>query len=125
MLSFCPETCEGFSEKYQYPYCKSSFGSSVELQVIARIVDGSKFDEFKAFYGDTLVTGVFLCNQENVAHTHSFHCLTIASAGFSRIFGYPVGIIGNNGVLFSESAKKVQLIFCSSAFNNRAVLSAY
>ncbi|CAH2296887.1 methylcrotonoyl- carboxylase beta chain, mitochondrial [Pelobates cultripes] len=51
-------------------------------EVIARIVDGSKFDEFKALYGDTLVTG------------------------FSRIFGYPVGIIGNNGVLFSESAKK-------------------
>ncbi|KAK0136056.1 Methylcrotonoyl-CoA carboxylase beta chain, mitochondrial [Merluccius polli] len=51
-------------------------------EVIARIVDGSKFDEFKAQYGDTLVTG------------------------FSRIFGYPVGIIGNNGVLFSESAKK-------------------
>uniref|UniRef100_A0AAY5KNS5 methylcrotonoyl-CoA carboxylase n=1 Tax=Esox lucius TaxID=8010 RepID=A0AAY5KNS5_ESOLU len=51
-------------------------------EVIARIVDGSKFDEFKAFYGDTVVTG------------------------FSRIFGYPVGIIGNNGVLFSESAKK-------------------
>ncbi|KAG8524663.1 Methylcrotonoyl-CoA carboxylase beta chain, mitochondrial, partial [Galemys pyrenaicus] len=51
-------------------------------EVIARIVDGSKFTEFKAFYGDTLVTG------------------------FARIFGYPVGIIGNNGVLFSESAKK-------------------
>uniref|UniRef100_A0A8C1IU28 methylcrotonoyl-CoA carboxylase n=1 Tax=Cyprinus carpio TaxID=7962 RepID=A0A8C1IU28_CYPCA len=51
-------------------------------EVISRIVDGSRFDEFKAFYGDTLVTG------------------------FARIFGYPVGIIGNNGVLFSESAKK-------------------
>ncbi|XP_048450879.1 methylcrotonoyl-CoA carboxylase beta chain, mitochondrial isoform X1 [Rhincodon typus] len=51
-------------------------------EVIARIVDGSRFSEFKAFYGDTLVTG------------------------FARIFGYPVGIIGNNGVLFSESAKK-------------------
>ncbi|KAK3539017.1 hypothetical protein QTP86_023621 [Hemibagrus guttatus] len=51
-------------------------------EVIARVVDGSKFDEFKAFYGDTLITG------------------------FARIFGYPVGIIGNNGVLFSESAKK-------------------
>uniref|UniRef100_A0A671PZ61 Methylcrotonoyl-CoA carboxylase beta chain, mitochondrial-like n=1 Tax=Sinocyclocheilus anshuiensis TaxID=1608454 RepID=A0A671PZ61_9TELE len=51
-------------------------------EVISRIVDGSKFDEFKAFYGDTLITG------------------------FARIFGYPVGIIGNNGVLFSESAKK-------------------
>ncbi|XP_055968471.1 methylcrotonoyl-CoA carboxylase beta chain, mitochondrial [Sorex fumeus] len=51
-------------------------------EVIARIVDGSRFNEFKALYGDTLVTG------------------------FARIFGYPVGIIGNNGVLFSESAKK-------------------
>ncbi|XP_022371119.1 methylcrotonoyl-CoA carboxylase beta chain, mitochondrial isoform X2 [Enhydra lutris kenyoni] len=51
-------------------------------EVIARIVDGSRFNEFKAFYGDTLVTG------------------------FARIFGYPIGIVGNNGVLFSESAKK-------------------
>ncbi|XP_004678280.1 PREDICTED: methylcrotonoyl-CoA carboxylase beta chain, mitochondrial [Condylura cristata] len=51
-------------------------------EVIARIVDGSRFNEFKALYGDTVVTG------------------------FARIFGYPVGIIGNNGVLFSESAKK-------------------
>ncbi|KAE8635971.1 hypothetical protein XENTR_v10002799 [Xenopus tropicalis] len=51
-------------------------------EVIARVVDGSKFDEFKALYGDTLITG------------------------FARIYGYPVGIIGNNGVLFSESAKK-------------------
>uniref|UniRef100_A0A4W3HPP6 methylcrotonoyl-CoA carboxylase n=1 Tax=Callorhinchus milii TaxID=7868 RepID=A0A4W3HPP6_CALMI len=53
-----------------------------KLDVIARVVDASRFDEFKAFYGDTLITG------------------------FARIFGYPVGIIGNNGVLFSESAKK-------------------
>lgn len=53
-----------------------------KLDVIARIVDGSRFNEFKAFYGDTLVTG------------------------FARIFGYPIGIVGNNGVLFSESAKK-------------------
>ncbi|XP_061043875.1 methylcrotonoyl-CoA carboxylase beta chain, mitochondrial [Eubalaena glacialis] len=51
-------------------------------EVIARIVDGSRFSEFKALYGDTLVTG------------------------FARIFGYPIGIVGNNGVLFSESAKK-------------------
>ncbi|XP_065353911.1 methylcrotonoyl-CoA carboxylase beta chain, mitochondrial [Cloeon dipterum] len=51
-------------------------------EVIARIVDGSKFDEFKARYADTLVTG------------------------FASIYGYPVGIIGNNGVLFSESALK-------------------
>lgn len=51
-------------------------------EVIARIVDGSKFREFKALYGETLVTG------------------------FARIYGYPVGIIANNGVLFSESALK-------------------
>ncbi|XP_074661226.1 methylcrotonoyl-CoA carboxylase beta chain, mitochondrial-like [Tubulanus polymorphus] len=51
-------------------------------EVIARIVDGSKFDEFKAMYGDTLVTG------------------------FARLWGYPVGIVGNNGVLFAESALK-------------------
>jgi len=54
------------------------------LQVIARIVDGSQFDEFKAHYGNTLVTG------------------------FARLCGYPVGVVGNNGVLFSESALKVQ-----------------
>ena len=51
--------------------------------MIARIVDGSRLDEFKAKYGDTLVTG------------------------FARLHGYPVGIIANNGVLFSESAMKV------------------
>ncbi len=51
-------------------------------EVIARIVDGSYFDEFKAKYGDTLVTG------------------------FGRLYGYPIGIIANNGVLFSESALK-------------------
>ena len=51
-------------------------------EVIARIVDGSVFDEFKARYGTTLVTG------------------------FARIWGYPVGIVANNGILFSESAQK-------------------
>jgi 3-methylcrotonyl-CoA carboxylase beta subunit len=51
-------------------------------EVIARIVDGSDFDEFKALYGETLV------------------------CGFARIHGYPVGIIANNGILFSESAVK-------------------
>ena len=51
-------------------------------EVIARLVDGSKFHEFKARYGNTLVTG------------------------FARIMGYPVGIVANNGVLFSESSKK-------------------
>jgi 3-methylcrotonyl-CoA carboxylase beta subunit len=51
-------------------------------EVIARIVDGSEFDEFKALYGSTLVTG------------------------FARLYGMPVGILGNNGILFSESALK-------------------
>ena len=51
-------------------------------EVIARLVDGSEFDEFKPLYGPTL-----LC-------------------GFAHIWGYPVGIIANNGVLFSESALK-------------------
>src|SRR2546421_4431521 len=51
-------------------------------EVIARIVDGSKFHEFKELYGVTLV------------------------CGFARLMGYPVGIIANNGILFSESALK-------------------
>ncbi|HEX9042821.1 MAG TPA: carboxyl transferase domain-containing protein [Trebonia sp.] len=51
-------------------------------EVIARVVDGSRFAEFKAEYGATLVTG------------------------FARIHGHPVGIIANNGILFSESALK-------------------
>jgi acetyl-CoA carboxylase carboxyltransferase component len=51
-------------------------------EIIARLVDGSKFHEFKALYGTTLI------------------------CGFARIMGYPVGILANNGVLFSESALK-------------------
>jgi 3-methylcrotonyl-CoA carboxylase beta subunit len=51
-------------------------------EIIARLVDGSEFDEFKALYGETLVTG------------------------FAHIWGYPVGIVANNGILFSESALK-------------------
>ena len=51
-------------------------------EIIARIVDGSKFHEFKARYGTTLVTG------------------------FAHIMGYPVGIIANHGILFSESSLK-------------------
>jgi 3-methylcrotonyl-CoA carboxylase beta subunit len=51
-------------------------------EVIARIVDGSELDEFKRLYGQTLV------------------------CGFARIWGYPVGILANNGILFSESALK-------------------
>ena len=51
-------------------------------EIIARVVDGSEFDEFKARYGATLVTG------------------------FAHLAGYPVGIVANNGVLFSEPALK-------------------
>jgi 3-methylcrotonyl-CoA carboxylase beta subunit len=51
-------------------------------ELIARVVDGSRFDEFKALYGETLLTG------------------------FAHIEGYPVGILANNGVLFAESSQK-------------------
>jgi 3-methylcrotonyl-CoA carboxylase beta subunit len=51
-------------------------------EIIARVVDGSRFDEFKARYGATLVTG------------------------FARLYGMPVGIVANNGILFGESAQK-------------------
>jgi 3-methylcrotonyl-CoA carboxylase beta subunit len=51
-------------------------------EVIARLVDGSEFNEFKALYGATLV------------------------CGFAHLYGYPVGIVANNGILFSESAQK-------------------
>ncbi|MBC6935020.1 MAG: methylcrotonoyl-CoA carboxylase [Chloroflexi bacterium] len=66
-----------------YGIIPTSFRESYDArEVIARLVDGSRFREFKADYGTTLVTG------------------------FARIEGYPVGIIANNGVLFSESALK-------------------
>ena len=51
-------------------------------EIIARVVDDSDFDEFKPLYGTTLV------------------------CGFARIFGFPVGIVANNGILFGESALK-------------------
>jgi 3-methylcrotonyl-CoA carboxylase beta subunit len=51
-------------------------------EIIARLVDGSRFDEFKKLYGETLV------------------------CGFARLWGFPVGIVANNGILFSESALK-------------------
>src|SRR5262249_49375016 len=51
-------------------------------EVIARLVDGSRFSEFKPDYGVTLVTG------------------------FAHLHGYPIGILGNNGILFSDSSEK-------------------
>jgi 3-methylcrotonyl-CoA carboxylase beta subunit len=66
-----------------YGVLPTSFREAYDVrEVIARLVDGSRFREFKTRYGDTLV------------------------CGFARIHGYPVGILGNNGVLFSESAQK-------------------
>lgn len=62
------------SREFRYPYDIR--------EVIARIVDGSDFQEFKALYGPTLV------------------------CGFAHLYGYPVGVVGNNGILFSESAQK-------------------
>ncbi len=66
-----------------YGVLPTSFRAAYDVrEIIARLVDGSKFREFKARYGTTLV------------------------CGFARIHGYPIGIIANNGVLFSESALK-------------------
>lgn len=68
--------------------------------VIARIVDGSRFREFKKEYGTSIVT---------VSFTHSsrlFDLLNPAFQGFTNIHGYPVGIVANNGILFSQSALK-------------------
>uniref|UniRef100_A0A0K0CYT6 Probable methylcrotonoyl-CoA carboxylase beta chain, mitochondrial n=1 Tax=Angiostrongylus cantonensis TaxID=6313 RepID=A0A0K0CYT6_ANGCA len=87
-----PERAVKFSENFEEPLyaAEELFGivgvnlkKTFEVrEVIARIVDGSRFDEFKERYGETLVTG------------------------FSNIYGQQVGIIANNGVLFSESAMK-------------------
>ena len=66
-----------------YGVLPSTFKEAYDVrEIIARLVDGSKFREFKARYGTTIV------------------------CGFARIHGYPVGIIANNGVLFSKSALK-------------------
>jgi len=62
------------SREFRYPYDVR--------EVIARLVDASEFQEFKALYGSTLV------------------------CGFAHLYGYPVGIVANNGILFSESAQK-------------------
>ncbi len=66
-----------------YGVIPASFRQAYDVrEVIARLVDGSRLREFKARYGETLV------------------------CGFARIHGYPVGIVANNGILFSESALK-------------------
>ena len=66
-----------------YGLIPETFREQVDVrEIVARLVDGSRFHEFKALYGETLV------------------------CGFARIEGYPVGILANNGVLFAESARK-------------------
>jgi len=66
-----------------YGILPATFRATYDVhEIIARLVDGSRFREFKARYGTTIV------------------------CGFARIHGYPVGVIANNGVLFSESALK-------------------
>ncbi len=81
-LSSAPEEPRYPAEEI-YGILPTSFRTAYDVrEIIARLVDGSKFREFKVRYGTTLITG------------------------FARIHGYPVGILANNGVLFSESALK-------------------
>jgi acetyl-CoA carboxylase carboxyltransferase component len=66
-----------------YGLIPETFREQVDVrEIVARLVDGSRFHEFKALYGETLV------------------------CGFARIEGFPVGILANNGVLFAESSQK-------------------
>ena len=82
-LTMAPVEAPRFDPSELYGIVSSDLRKPYDVrEVIARIVDGSRFDEFKALYGTTLITG------------------------FAHIFGFPVGIIANNGILFSESAVK-------------------
>jgi 3-methylcrotonyl-CoA carboxylase beta subunit len=84
-LAIAPETARppAYDPREIYGIVPADLRTPYDVrEVIARIVDGSEFDEFKRLYGETLVTG------------------------FARIEGLPVGILANNGVLFSESALK-------------------
>ncbi|MCP4623435.1 MAG: methylcrotonoyl-CoA carboxylase [bacterium] len=72
-----------YDQRELYGVVPSDIRKSLDMrEVIARIVDNSEFHEFKELYGQTLI------------------------CGFARVMGYPIGILGNNGVLFSESAVK-------------------
>jgi 3-methylcrotonyl-CoA carboxylase beta subunit len=82
-LAMAPASPPAFDPEELYGIIPEDVRAPYDVhEVIARIVDGSEFDEFKALYGATLVTG------------------------FARIWGMPVAILANNGVLFSESALK-------------------
>lgn len=83
MLHLAPIEEPAYDPEELYGIAPVDFKDLIDpREIIARIVDGSKFHEFKEKYGSTIVTG------------------------FARIMGFPVGIIANNGVLFSESAVK-------------------
>jgi len=82
-LELQPPEAPLYDPEELYGIIPASFRVTYDVrEVIARLVDGSRFREFKARYGTTLV------------------------CGFSHLYGYPVGIIANNGILFSESALK-------------------
>jgi len=82
-LDLAPPEEPAYDPHELYGILPASFREAYDVrEVIARIVDGSQFREFKALYGTTLV------------------------CGFARIEGMPIGVIANNGVLFSESALK-------------------
>jgi acetyl-CoA carboxylase carboxyltransferase component len=82
-LDLAPPEEPAYDSQELYGILPATFREAYDVrEVIARLVDGSKFREFKALYGATLV------------------------CGFARIEGMPIGIVANNGVLFSESALK-------------------
>ncbi len=82
-LDVCPPELPAYDATELYGIVPADVRAPYDVrEVLARIIDGSRFDEFKALYGSTLV------------------------CGFARVWGYPVAILANNGVLFSESALK-------------------
>ena len=82
-LDIAPAEEPLYAPQELYGVIPASFRQAYDVrEVIARLVDGSRFSEFKARYGETLV------------------------CGFARVHGYPVGIVANNGILFGESALK-------------------
>jgi acetyl-CoA carboxylase carboxyltransferase component len=82
-LDVAPPEDPAYDPQEMYGIVPQDLRRSFDIkELIARLVDGSRFQEFKALYGQTIV------------------------CGFARIMGYPVGIVANNGVLFSESSLK-------------------
>ena len=76
--------------------------------VIARLVDGSRLDEFKALYGPSLVTGFGEGSSSSNSSSEQWHAATLIRplSLTARLHGYPLGIVANNGILFGESAQK-------------------